>query len=244
MRTNRTSFLSKFQDFGEGTHVYSSDGKSLGKVVSYDDDSITVQKGIFFPKDFTFSYDDIADCRDDNLYLSASEAELKDWQTDSYGGWNQVDEINTGRLDATPKDEYRDRYNDWSSEQIRVPVKEEELQATKTTRQAGNVRLHKVVHTELRHFTVPVMKEEIRIERGPVTDTETTAPGDVNRFEDQTINIPVMEEEVTISKRPVTKEEVRISKDRRVENREVEGEIKKEEVRIEGEADLKRKKIA
>jgi stress response protein YsnF len=53
-----------------------------------------------------------------------------------------------------------------------------------------------------------------------------------------------MEEEVTISKRPVIKEEVRISKERTTTERPVEGEVRKEEVKIEGDERLRKKGAA
>ena len=41
-----------------GMAVYSQDGEKLGKVVDVDDDGLFVEKGLFFPKEYGFGYDD------------------------------------------------------------------------------------------------------------------------------------------------------------------------------------------
>lgn len=245
MRMSRNSIDPRFSAITEGMPVYSQDSEKLGKITMLSDDYFVIEKGLFFPKDFTLRYDDIQDLRDGSLYVNLAHTDLSDWRNESYAGWNQAHEINTGGLNAQPRDEFKDRYSNWSNESVNVPVVEEELQATKTMRQSGNVQVRKVVHTELRHFTIPVMREELRVERVAVTDRDTSARTDASTFEEKTINVPLMEEEVTISKKPVVKEEVRVSKERMTEERQVEGEIRKEEVRIEGDTDLdRRKKIA
>ena len=51
--------------------------------------------------------------------------------------------------------------------------------------------------------------------------------------------MPVREEEVEIHKRPVVKEEVRVSKTPRREERRAEGEIRREDVKIDKEGDVR-----
>jgi len=265
----KTNCLDKYPNLTEGTSVRSQDGEKLGKISAMNEDSFTVQKGFFFPKDFMFRYDDIEDFREGELVVNRSHQELSEWKDTSHPGWTQVSDINEGKLQATPRPEFKDRYAERVNEEklqatpapelkdryaergnedIRVPVVEEELNAQKTVRQAGEIHLRKVVHTELKHFTVPVMKEEIRIEHVPVTERLATEAGALKSeaaFQEKTINVPVMEEEVTVIKRPVVKEEVRVHKERTFEQRDVSGEIKKEEVQVEGQEALqKKKKIA
>jgi uncharacterized protein (TIGR02271 family) len=243
MMLDREAALTRFQGMSEGTPVYSRDDERLGKITHLDDDSFTVEKGIFFPKDFVIRYDDIQDIRDKGIYLNLAKNELSEWTNASYQGWSQVDDVNQGRLNAQPMDQYRDRYQDRFQNQVKVPVAEEELQATKTVREAGRLKLRKLVHTELRHFTVPVMKEEVRVERVRTPEGQTATTG-TEAFQEKTVDIPIMEEEVTVTKRPVVKEEVRINKERITEEKPVSGEIRKEEVRVEGEEALRRKKTA
>jgi uncharacterized protein (TIGR02271 family) len=114
-----------------------------------------------------------------------------------------------------------------------MPVLEEELNAQKMVRQAGEVRLRKIVHTELKHFTVPVMKEEVVVERVPPSEAATDKVASESAFKEKTIVVPVAEEEVTVTKQPVVKEEVRVHKKRTTENREISDEVRKEEVQID-----------
>jgi uncharacterized protein (TIGR02271 family) len=239
----QASYQNRFPNLNEGMTVYSNDGEKLGKITNLFDDYFVVEKGLFFPRDFTLRYEDIQDIRDDSVYLSISQSTFLSWRDESYSGWQQAEDINTGRLTAEPLDEYRDRYKDRFTEETRVPVVEEELRADKTSKHIGEVRVRKIVHSELQHFTVPVTREEVRVERVPVSDREATLSPEESRFQEKTISIPVTEEEVTISKRPVVKEEVRVSKEKITREEPVEGTIRKEEVRIEGEDQLRRKKV-
>src|SRR4051794_7521540 len=98
MRKDRTNTLARFPNLAEGTPVYSHDDKKLGKVNSLSDDYFIIEKGLFFPKDFVARYDDIQDVRDGSIYLSLTKAELDAWQSESYAGWGQTEDLNTGRL--------------------------------------------------------------------------------------------------------------------------------------------------
>jgi uncharacterized protein (TIGR02271 family) len=244
MATSKSS-LTDYPGLTEGMTVYGSDGGKLGKIVSMAEDHFIVEKGMFFPRDFTLRYGDIQEMRDGNVHLNLNKSNLEEWKDESYAGWSQVDDINTGRYSAQPKPEFQDRYGSFSTEETKVPLMEEKLDAQKTVHQAGEVTIRKVVHTELRHFTVPVMREEVRIERTPVSETEASSKVEGEAaFQESTIKVPIMQEEVVVSKRPVVKEEVRISKQRRAENREISEEVKKEEVDIEEQGQIRRKKAA
>lgn len=240
----RSDFSSKYPGIEEGVVARSSDGEKIGKVSAMNDDSFTVQKGFFFPEDFMFRYEDVQDFRDGELILSTHQKDLADWREPSYSGWSQVRDINTGGLNATPRAEYQDRYSHWGKDNVSVPVMEEELQAQKTLRQAGEVKLRKIVHTELKHFTIPVMREEVRVERVPASESTATTGTlqDAGAFKEKTVSVPVMEEEVTITKRPVLKEEVRLTKERIEESQDVSGEVRKEKVEVEGEDAIRRHK--
>ncbi len=214
MLLNRKNFSNKYPGIIEGTTVYCRDGEKLGIISSFADDSLSVKKGVFFPKDFTFRYDDIDEIRDDAVYLNLTTDELKDWQNPSYSGWGKVTDVNT--------------------ETINVPLFEEELEAKKVSHQTGEIRVRKIVHTELRHLTVPLAHEEVRIERVKM-ETRSPLREEESReaFTDRTVSVKVMDEEVEISKHPVMREELRITKDRRIEQRDVSENIRSEDVEIE-----------
>lgn len=116
-----------------------------------------------------------------------------------------------------------------------VQLREEEMVARKQTREAGDVTLRKDVVTEQRTMEVPVTHEEVTIERHPVD----RKPADRPINEGETIRVPVREEEVTIEKRPVVREEVTIGKRARQDTKEVSGTVRREEVEINPEGDVR-----
>jgi hypothetical protein len=60
----------------EGMLVFSRDGERLGRVVHCEETSFLIEKGLFFPKDFVASYDDIAERHGDELILHRTRSEL------------------------------------------------------------------------------------------------------------------------------------------------------------------------
>lgn len=117
-----------------------------------------------------------------------------------------------------------------------IQVKEEELRVRKQPVQTGEVRVKKEVHTEQKTIEVPVKKEEIVIERRPVSGRQPANTGFDNP---QDIRVPVKEEQVHVEKTPVVKEEVKIGK-REVQSTErVAGTVRKEEVKVEQEGNAR-----
>ena len=57
----------------EGMTVFSSDGEKLGKVLSCEASTFTIEKGFFFPKDYVARYDDIADVTGDDIRLAMTK---------------------------------------------------------------------------------------------------------------------------------------------------------------------------
>jgi uncharacterized protein (TIGR02271 family) len=112
---------------------------------------------------------------------------------------------------------------------------EEELTVGKTQREAGTARLKKYVVTDQVQQTVPVQREEVRVEREPVTDVnvdQATAGPDITESEHE---VTLTQEEPVVEKRTVPKERVRLSKEPVTEEREVSEEVRKEQVEAEGE---------
>jgi len=122
-----------------------------------------------------------------------------------------------------------------ASGQQTVQVHEEELHARKQPVQTGEVRVRKDVITEQRTMEVPVTREEVVIERHPVSGK--TAPGAAIRAGEE-VRIPVREEQVHVEKTNVVKEEVTVGK-RKVQGTEnVSGTVRKEELRVETEGNV------
>jgi len=114
-----------------------------------------------------------------------------------------------------------------------VQLKEERLRAEKEQVRAGEVTVRKEVHTEHQRIDVPVEREEVVIERRPAGGR---AAGDVRAEE---IRIPVKEERVDVHKETVAKEEVSVGKRKVQDTQTVSGDVKKEELRVETEGDVR-----
>ena len=113
-----------------------------------------------------------------------------------------------------------------------MQLREEELQARKERVQTGEVRLGKDVVTERREMDVPVTREEVFIERQPV-EGRPAEGGEIGR--DEEISVPVSEERVDVDKQTRVREEVSLGKQEVQETRRVEGDVRREEARIDKE---------
>jgi uncharacterized protein (TIGR02271 family) len=102
----------------------------------------------------------------------------------------------------------------------------EELKIGRRQVSAGEVVVSKEVETE--HVRQPVqrMREDVEIERRPVSQPSA----DIGPDE---IRVPISEEEIVVEKRPVIKEEVVIRKVTRPETVEVEEDIRKERIVVD-----------
>lgn len=120
-------------------------------------------------------------------------------------------------------------------EDLRVQRSEEELRTGVRKREAGSMNVRKSVYTEREQVRVPRRREEVDVERVPVTGEAREAPG-AEIGEDEVV-IQVFEEEVVVSKRVVLKEEIRLRK-RIVEDEEVvDVDLRKEEVEIDDQTE-------
>jgi uncharacterized protein (TIGR02271 family) len=111
---------------------------------------------------------------------------------------------------------------------------EEELQVGTRQREAGRARLRKYVVTESVTKTVPVQREEVRIEREPITDAnrdEAMSGTDISEEEHEVV---LHEEEPVVEKRVIPKERVRLDTETVSEEREVSEELRKEQIDTEG----------
>jgi uncharacterized protein (TIGR02271 family) len=113
---------------------------------------------------------------------------------------------------------------------------EEELRVGKTSREAGRARLRKYVVTEQVQQTVPVQREEVRVEREPVTDANVDQAVDGPAISEEEHEVVLHEEEVVTEKRTVPKERVRMTKDTVTEEQQVSEEVRKEQIEAEGES--------
>jgi len=122
-----------------------------------------------------------------------------------------------------------------------VQAKEEHFDVRKQPVETGEVQVRKEVHTEHKTVQVPVMKEEIVIERHAVPG-HPAASSDIKAGEE--IRVPVREEQVHVEKHPVVTEEVVVGKRQVQDTEQVSGTVRKEEIKVEkkGDVDVKEKR--
>jgi uncharacterized protein (TIGR02271 family) len=109
---------------------------------------------------------------------------------------------------------------------------EEELRVGTTERETGRARLRKYVVTENVTETVPVKREEIRVEREPITDANRDAAISGADLSEEEHEVVLHEEEVVVDKRAVPKERVRMGKDTVTDQREVSEHVRSEQVEL------------
>ena len=119
---------------------------------------------------------------------------------------------------------------------------EEELRVGTAKRERGRARLKKYVVTEEVSQTVPVQREEVRVEREPISDANrgrATAGPDISEEEHEVV---LHEEEVVAEKRAVPKERVRLDKETVTDEETVSDQVRKEQIDTEGVEKTGRKK--
>jgi uncharacterized protein (TIGR02271 family) len=112
---------------------------------------------------------------------------------------------------------------------------EEELAVGKRTRERGRVRLRKYVVTEQVTQTIPLRREEVRIEREPITEGNVEEAMSGPAISEAEHEVVLHEEEPVVEKRAVPKERVRLAKEATTDEEQVSEEIRKERIEAEGE---------
>ena len=117
---------------------------------------------------------------------------------------------------------------------------EEEIAVGTTAREAGRARLRKYVVTEHVQTTVPVQREEVRVEREPITDANVGDATDGPAISDEEHEVVLHEEQPVVEKRVVPKERVRLDKQTVTEEHQISEEVRKEQIEMEGEDPTRR----
>jgi uncharacterized protein (TIGR02271 family) len=110
---------------------------------------------------------------------------------------------------------------------------EEELRVGTTRREAGRARLKKYVVTENVETTVPVQREEVRLEREPIIDANVDRATSGPEISDEEHEVTLHAEEAIVDKQVVPKERVRLDKDVVTDERQVSEEVRKEQVDLD-----------
>jgi uncharacterized protein (TIGR02271 family) len=112
---------------------------------------------------------------------------------------------------------------------------EEELRVGTTKQERGRVRLRKYVVTENVQKTVPVQREEVRVEREPITDANVDDATSGPAISEDEHEMTLSEEQVVVEKRAVPKERVRLTKDTVTDEQTVSEQVRKEQIEQEGD---------
>jgi uncharacterized protein (TIGR02271 family) len=118
----------------------------------------------------------------------------------------------------------------------RLTLSEEELALHKERVSAGEVQVQK--HVETRHVreSVPVMREEVTVERRAVT--EPNASTEI-RYEGDTMYVPIVEEELVVQKRTVVREELVIRRKQVQTEQVVEADLRRERAEVSEHGDVR-----
>jgi uncharacterized protein (TIGR02271 family) len=209
------------------------DGDEIGKIVEINDEFVVVERGGGF----------LGMGEKEHYFVPRSEI-TREEDTDWYVGMTG-DEVENRGWTERPQGHDREQNFDAHGENgnlgrresqggTRMVRYEEDLEADKVQRQTGEAHIGKHVVEDTRTIEVPVRREELHVERHPVTADAATGVGSEEAFRsDEGITVPLMEEDVEVRKvaRPV--EEVEITKSTREETRQVDDTVRREEFDID-----------
>ncbi|MDQ0924455.1 uncharacterized protein (TIGR02271 family) [Pseudarthrobacter sp. W1I19] len=112
---------------------------------------------------------------------------------------------------------------------------EEQLHVGTEREAAGRARLRKYVTTENVTKTVPVQREEVRLEREPITDANRGAALDGPDISEEEHEVILHEERPVVEKETVPVERVRLDKDVVQDDVTVNEEVRKEHIEADGD---------
>ena len=127
---------------------------------------------------------------------------------------------------------------DLGEREERITLSEEQLAIGKRERQAGEVGVEKRVETEHVRESVPVMRDEVTVERRPLSGTDALhAEG---AFQEEHISVPLHKEEVVAEKRAVGAEEIVVRKHQVEGEQMVEADLRRERAEVRETGDVRR----
>src|SRR3954447_26798407 len=113
---------------------------------------------------------------------------------------------------------------------------EERLNVGTETREAGRARLRKHVVTEQQWVEVPVSREELRVEREPITDANRGDAYDGPAISEEEHEVTLRAERPVVSTETEAVERVRLGTETVRGEETVSGEVRKEEIEVDDDA--------
>jgi uncharacterized protein (TIGR02271 family) len=117
---------------------------------------------------------------------------------------------------------------------------EERLNVGTRSEEIGRARLRKYVVTENATETVPVSREEIRVEREPITDANVGAAMDGPAISEEEHEVTLHAERPVVETEAVPVERVRLGKETVTDPETVSADLRKEEIEVDGAVDRDR----
>jgi len=219
----------------QGTPVYDQDGDRIGSVeeIFYDAQTnqpawIGIGTGFFGTKRVLVPVEG-ARPQADGLYVSYAKDKVKD-----------SPDIDSDEISPETEDELYAYYgltgaSGTSQEEATVTRSEEELRVGKRTTETGEARLRKWVETEPVSEDVELRRESATVTREPIDQPVSGAV-----IGEEEVDVPLRAEEPVVEKQTVAKERIGVEKDVEVDRETVTGEVRKERVEVEGDADERR----
>jgi uncharacterized protein (TIGR02271 family) len=253
-----------------GATAYDNDGDKIGKVgqVYYDDDTdqpkwVTVNTGLFGTNEsfvplqgaavsgdrVNLAYDkarvkDAPNVADDGHLSREEEQRLYEYYALDYGSGGVAGRHQAGGFDeGTARGVDRSAGHDTSGPNTDQAMtrSEERLKVGTETREAGRARLRKHVVTEQQQVSVPVSREEVTVEREPITDANRDAAYDGPAISEEEHEVVLTEERPVVDKEAVPVERVRLGTETVRDTETVGGEVRKEEVEFDDDTTNRRR---
>jgi uncharacterized protein (TIGR02271 family) len=241
----------------DGRTVIDRDGNNIGKIadIYYDTETnepewALVKTGLFGMRDTivpitsaSVSGDAIAvpfdadhvkgapNVSDDEDLSEAEEARLADYYGMHYSESRSQTGLPEGGAGVGGRDVGRDTSGPTTDDAM--TRSEEELRVDKARRPSELVRLRKHIVTENQQVTVPVQREELRVEREPITDANIGKAMDGPELSSEEHEMTLSEEQVVVDKKVVPKERVRLDKDVITEDETVTEDVRKERIDVD-----------
>ncbi|WP_201293179.1 DUF2382 domain-containing protein [Arthrobacter zhaoguopingii] len=234
--------ISQILEFGD--KVIDIDGAKVGSIgqIYVDDQTgnpswVTVNTGLFGSNE-SFAPLEGADLEGDDVRVLYSKAKIKDAPNVAPDAHlSKQEEAGLYRYYGLPTDDYTTgEYPTGTSGPTTddsMTRSEEQLHVGTERREAGRARLRKFVITENVTKTVPVHREEVRVEREPVTDVnrEEALAGPVLSEDEH--EVVLHEERPVVEKQAVPVERVRLDKETVTEQQTVNEEVRNERIEVD-----------
>jgi uncharacterized protein (TIGR02271 family) len=239
-----------------GQDVYDESGDKIGSAseVYLDDETgqpewVTVRTGLFGTKE-SFVPIRNADLTDDGVRVPVSKTQVKDApKIDTDGHLSPEEEQELYRYYGMGAGTQKAGYETTGTEtrgtvghdtsgpttDDAMTLSEERLDVGTRSEEVGRARLRKYVVTENVTESVPVTREEVRLEREPITDANIGNALDGPAISEEEHEVTLHAERAVVDKEAVPVERVRLDKTTVTDQEQVSENLRKEEIEVDGD---------